>query len=423
MLFVISLLMAIIIQDAISHAPPELVGGKAKGLLRLKVLERRLNEELYQAEVTVPPFFVVPPEADLVRDQEEIRNASVQLGSTYAVRSSSCLEDVGENSFDGIFETQLDVPKNRLVQAISEVRKSAVCERARMYARRVGTRLDGRMPVIVQAMVDEKDTTGVVFSRFPCPKDIAKVVQDDVASHERHIDVFLRGIRNDGTHYASHTRPLIVSRKSFTYWWRAAYLANMAIKLEDDLGYPIIMEFASQAPRASSQKFSINLLQARKLTNLSGTERLTMPELYEPGLIATTNDISGTGDFTGEAFVVGMVGLGTKLEEVRAHGVREFDAARVNGYVLVTPFMQFFRTNLDRVTPHKKAVVAYYDLGQHHDMEIARKSDLLYLNCKDCLSHAFYEAQRYRRPPPILTHDRIRVVSDGLKGFVFNLSY
>lgn len=227
------------------------------------------------------------------------------------------------------------------------------------------------MPVVVQAMANREDGVGVAFSMFPCPKDIVKVVLDDVANRERHIDAFLRRTRDDGTHYVDQTRPLVVSKKTHRYnFQHAETLATLAVDIEDDFGYPIVMEFAAQMPKESSQQFRINLLQARRLTNLPEAKRFEIPELQERGLIATSYDVNGTGDLAAEAFVVRV---GADAGEVHADGLPEFDAANAKGYILVTPYLRFYKTHLDRITPNKRAVVAYYDLGQHHDMEIAQK--------------------------------------------------
>lgn len=64
----------------------------------------------------------------------------------------------------------------------------------------------------------------------------------------------------------------------------------------------------------------------------------------------------------------------------------------------------------------------YGELGKRHDYEIARKKGLLYLNCKDCLHMGFYSAREDNKKAPIETGEKVRVVSDGEKGFVFNLS-
>ncbi len=103
-------------------------------------------------------------------------------------------------------------------------------------------------------------------------------------------------------------------------------------------------------------------------------------------------------------------------------GLEEFDKNHPEGYVLVTPYLQFYCTHLDNWTPNKRAVVAYTDLGEHHDMEVSRKKGILYLNAKDSLSQPFYRGREHKHRYPIETGERLRVVSDGEKGFIFNLS-
>ena len=87
----------------------EIVGGKGRGLLRLKSLESKFGKHWlsWENSIVVPPFFIIPSDIDLVHSKDEILSRAKTIGNNYAVRSSSPLEDVGENSFDGIFDTYL----------------------------------------------------------------------------------------------------------------------------------------------------------------------------------------------------------------------------------------------------------------------------------------------------------------------------
>lgn len=408
-----------IIPETESEASIELVGGKGRGLLTLKSLEKELNDNAfisYRSDVRVPRFFVVPPELGLAEGYKAILKAAERLGGSYAVRSSSPLEDTGEHSFDGIFLTELDVPREMLVKAIHEVRESSTSQKARKYAAENGIELTGRMPVIVQSMVREKDETGVVYSRFPCPKDILKIVRDDQYAC-RYINAFLRGTRDDGTHYLDITGPFIVSRDwNFDTWKTIECIGFTALTVEDAIGHPVIMEFAYYSPGGEHEKVKIYPLQARKLTGLSEAIKFQMPELQEAGLIGNTYDLNGTGDFTGDAYVSILY-----KDNYIFHGLEEFDRQHPDGYVFVTPYIQFDKESLDERTPNKKAVVAYRDLGRYHDMEISRKKGILYLNANDSLSDAFSRFRESGRLP-INTGEKVRVVSDGERGFIYNLS-
>ena len=104
--------------------------------------------------------------------------------------------------------------------------------------------------------------------------------------------------------------------------------------------------------------------------------------------------------------------------------IRELDAQYSDGYVLICHMLKFGPgvfipyTNYDEVTPHKKAVVAVSDLGQHHDLDIAREKNLLYLGT-DLVDMRLEHSQGINFM--VKTGDRVRVVSDGIVGFLYNL--
>ena len=411
--------MSQLVLDTEREAPIELVGGKARGILRLKSLEGKLNEEVvYRGKVIVPNFFIVPSSINLAGSYQEILRVADSLSSEkYAVRSSSPLEDNGEHSFDGIFETYLDVPRDKLVRTIHQVRRSGRSEKAIRYTDEVGAELQDKIPVIVQAMVDKKEHTGVVYSKFPAPRDIVKIIRESAYNGERYIEAFLREYTEDGTVFPDTSSPIVVSRNYSTLLNNEVEnLASIALFAERELKYPIIMEFVTYN---DSGDWQYNLLQARKLTRLSESEKFQMPELQDKGLIASTHDLNGTGDFTGEAFSITHY---YGVDGVDADGLEEFDKSHPEGYVLVTPYLQFYCTHLDNWTPNKRAVVAYTDLGEYHDMEVSRKKGILYLNAKDSLSQPFYRGREHEHRYPIETGERLRVVSDGEKGFILNLS-
>jgi len=416
---IFQIIMNQLILDTEREAPIELVGGKARGILRLKSLEEKLNEEVvYLGKVIVPRFFIVPSSINLAGSSQEILGVADSLGSEkYAVRSSSALEDDGEHSFDGIFETYLDVPRDKLVRTIHQVRRSARSEKVVRYADEIGAELQDKIPVIVQAMVDKKEHTGVVYSKFPAPRDIVKIIRESAYDGERYIEAFPREYIEDGIVFPDTSNPVVVSRNYSTLLNNEVEnLASIALFAERELKYPIIMEFVTYN---DSGDWQYNLLQARKLTRLSESEKFQMPELQDKGLIASTYDLNGTGDFTGDAF---LIIHDYDVNGVDIDGLEEFDKNHPEGYVLVTPYLQFYCTHLDNWTPNKRAVVAYTDLGEHHDMEVSRKKGILYFNAKNSLSHPFYRGGEHEHRYPIETGERLRVVSDGEKGFIFNLS-
>ncbi len=422
-------------------APLEVVGGKAKGLLKIKPIESELNEGRTTSRVYVPRFFIVPIGVSLIEQYQTIVEAARKLASEkFAVRSSSTLEDVGEHSFDGIFTTERDVTLDQLVRSISRVRKSATSPKARAYADEKKVELTGSLPVIVQADVQNSHYTGIAYSKFPSPYNITKVVRDCLHGEwkdERFIEAFERKTEK-GHDYISY-RPFIFSREGKRgSQFEAARIADIALEVEQSFGYPIILEFAYHIEDPKDKYWTagkrikvsynpegkdiqvISLLQGRRLTNIDEATRFQIPELQEDGLVAMTYDINGVGDVSGKAFVV-RAGEESRL---MTRGLRKFDTdMKGEGYILVTHHVEFWGYEIDSMTPNKKGILAYSTLGKHHDMEIARKRGLVYLNCGDVLSTNFRRAgERKQRKEPIKTGDQIRLVSDGVKGFVYNLS-
>lgn len=148
---------------------PELeeVGGKAYNLHRL-----------IQLGMPVPHAFAVPASVHLRADdasilellKNHIENHELLVDDVrYAVRSSGVGEDGAGNSYAGIFESYLDVPKQEVFSAIQEVWQSIESSRSKMYADERSLAVE-KMGVVVQRMVDA-DFAGVAFSVCPVEKD------------------------------------------------------------------------------------------------------------------------------------------------------------------------------------------------------------------------------------------------------------
>lgn len=415
-----------IIHETDTEAPLELAGGKGKGLLRLKALEQDMNR-IYgvssYAKVRVPPFLVIPPEENLDAAYAQIVEAAQErIGSLYAVRSSSPLEDVGENSFDGVFATYHNIGPDQLIDAVHRVRESVTADKARRYAADVHVDLTPRMPVIVQTMIANPNHTGMVYSRFPSPYPIVKIIRDLTGETERSVVALRRKELHDGSHRADAINPFMAPRS-----WNPTTssdfqaLSNLALFIEDRLAYPVIMEFADDLGGDAST-FTIYPLQARRLTKLSDAKLSELPELQQDHLVCASEDVNTVGDVTGPALVITKYGDGHSSAFMGEY--EAFDRAHPEGYVLVTPFIEFYSTSMDEATPGKKAVIAYTDLGRHHDLELARKRGILYLNAEGPLHYLLSQERRrlLHAREPIETGETIRIVSDGVRGFVFNLS-
>ncbi len=434
-----------IVHDGRKGASIEEVGGKAKGLLGLKAVENKLTS--YKLDVSVPAFFVVAPEVSLAENFKALRRIVESMGvRSFAVRSSYVLEDVGEHTFDGIFDTKLNVPKDQVIRAIKEVRQSTITARSLQYSSERGITLENRMSVIIQPMVLDPDYTGVVYSKFPSPYDVAKIIKRSREGEEA-IDVYRRRQAEDHVWLGD---PLITSYKKPTSAFgregprilkdQTEGITKVVVQAEGLFGYPIISEFAYTLPE--SRSFSIpygdprahghlSLLQARRLANFEEAERFQIPELLNEGLLGQTRSVSGVGDVTAPAVVIYRAPKRENrdfVEYTRSQiaRIRKFDREHPDGYILVCPYVQFyFDHQLDSATRNKKGAVAYSDMGRDHDFDLARNKGFLYLGFgnEDAFSGTDIDRKNSgAKKQIIVTGDQIRIVSDGVQGFVYNLS-
>jgi pyruvate,water dikinase len=86
-------------------------------------------------------------------------------GGRFAVRSSGATEDLPDASYAGLYESFLDVPPDRLGEAVRACFAAAGSERVLAYhRRRGGAQLS--MAVLVQRMIDPV-AAGVAFTAHP----------------------------------------------------------------------------------------------------------------------------------------------------------------------------------------------------------------------------------------------------------------
>ena len=425
----------LIYDDARKVPPLQVIGGKARSFFRLGGFVREINKE-YEKEgikrrVEIPPFFVVPADFNL-KDRDIFLKALESLeGETVAVRSSSALEnDDQEHSFDGVFETMLDVAQKDIVDAIEQVRTSAITEKARRYAVEKGISLDERMPVIVQAMAQGTDR-GTVYSKFPAPPDITKVnikTKYDNKGWRYDISIFSREFSKRMQRYFIDDYVLINHPKTKpveSRWWTdpKRKIAEISLDIENRYKQPVSLEFIINP---ELEKYV--LLQMRRIRGIQEAEEFIFPQLQEKGFIGKTALLSGVGNIQGPALVIrGYVGTHGVL--ISGEEISEFDRTHQDGYVLVTPYLQFYEDKLDNVTPHKTGVVVYTELSLDHDFDLARSQKLLYVNVGGLLklkeeieidlnSRGMVITPQF----PIKTGDVVHIVSDGLQAYISNLS-
>src|SRR5471032_1252350 len=116
--------------DQVKAADLPHVGGKAYNCARLK-----------QAGFPVPDGLAIPSDAtdaDVRRLPDHAWLRALPDATLLAVRSSGLGEDSAGHSFAGIHETELNVDRGRLVDAVLACRRSGASEEARAYRRARG---------------------------------------------------------------------------------------------------------------------------------------------------------------------------------------------------------------------------------------------------------------------------------------------
>ncbi len=155
----------------------KLFGGKALGLFEAHQLGLAVPEAYFLStdhyEVFTTQHSHLEHTQFKIKAQEFLKKLLMQKleelpDDLYAVRSSSQYEDSSAHSFAGIFESKLDVPKAKIVEAIAEVWDSCFSLRATSYLKGETVL---RMGVIVQPMIKTK-YAGVCFSRHPSPSTV-----------------------------------------------------------------------------------------------------------------------------------------------------------------------------------------------------------------------------------------------------------
>lgn len=149
--------------DQLSPDDLHRVGGKAWNCAHLR-----------QKGFPVPDGLVVPAEAAETEIAALNRHPWFDrwlAGATFAVRSSGLDEDAPEQSFAGIHETRLDVPRTDVPAAVLACRASASAPRARDYRAGRGLPADRNgIGVLVQCMVHPV-SAGVAFTINPVTGD------------------------------------------------------------------------------------------------------------------------------------------------------------------------------------------------------------------------------------------------------------
>lgn len=130
------------IDDVLSN----IIGGKNLGLAKLAY-----------NDVSIPKAYVVP--VNSVEKKRYLNEIESLEDCKYSIRSSATVEDNKNQSFAGLFKTNLDVVKNNIANSINEVYKSVSSDRVKKYCEKFNTK-EPHMAVVIQNF-NEPEYSGV----------------------------------------------------------------------------------------------------------------------------------------------------------------------------------------------------------------------------------------------------------------------
>ncbi len=392
--------------------PREVVGGKARGLLRIIELLSELKKEFefyFPEGIDVPGFYMVPIGYDMSLSDAVLRQADALETDRYAVRSSSYWEDGREHSCDGVFLSLLDVERGNLIEAIRQVQASATGEDAQQYQRDFDVTFDNRMAVIVQKMVDGQ--LGVIYSKFSSVLNITRVVKQ-LERGGINLAVLRRfsgpGFLNVGDMLGG----------DYDFLPDASNLAGISYFLENNLGAPQRVEFMLTS--RGSGKQGLSLLQSRHIVgDLDGKLEDDNEDPNSYKFIISSYEVNGVGRVILPVVCIGKQGSEPPLENISYEAVRKLDSQYPDGYILVCNYLEFEGKKYDSVTPNKKAlVVTGPSMGlEDHSFDIARQKGLLALRV-DGLHSLLYDLD-YPEDNVLNTGDLAMLKGDGIEGKLY----
>ncbi len=258
-------------------------GGKFAGLAKLKPLIDEYNRQ-YDLNLAVPQTYAISMDIferyDIANNgaPEELVNKAmevmVKLGGNVAVRSSADVEDGETSSYSGQFDSVLSVKtKSDMRQALNTVYASAQ------------NVPDSKMAVVLQSMIETPKIAGVAYSEswYRDPFIVLNYTENKLADKliargDKEGRLFAVGkffadeqnnVHNISLDYLSNPdyKPVFMRLGDITPRWATEtdkkqyhdlfVLAALTNQLENDLGYPVDMEFAV------SKNGSFNILQQR----------------------------------------------------------------------------------------------------------------------------------------------------------------
>lgn len=248
----------VMLRDA-GGLPISVVGGKAANLARLAA-----------AGFPVPHGFIVtrnawtqPPLMLGDAIGRALSGEQFDEAATFAVRSSAVAEDLEDASYAGQYETFLDVPRERVAEAVARCRDAATAPRVSAYT--TGRRqeaIDAGIAVLVQPMVPAR-AAGVAFTANPVTGDRNETIVTAV----RGLGERLVGGDATGDEWAVRGREVVVRRmtEQAINAEQALAISRLARRVEEQFRAPQDIEWAIEADGAG---WRLLLLQARPMTAL-----------------------------------------------------------------------------------------------------------------------------------------------------------
>ncbi|MBQ9902252.1 MAG: phosphoenolpyruvate synthase [Clostridia bacterium] len=226
-------------------------------------------QKLREAGIPVPDFSVIPHE-NFRGGHTDLSGLPVLLDhdcDRFAVRSSASAEDSDSASFAGQFRTFLNVPKEEIESKVRLCFASLQSDNIKQYALKNGLNPDDlKMDVIVQRMVNP-ELAGVIFTSNPqgllneTVITVGKGLGENVVSEKAETTSYYYSA-TDRLYYYDGNENLLSDAL-------VEGLIGVSEKIKSILGDYLDIEFAVE-------KGEIFILQARKITTLSGDSPLVL---------------------------------------------------------------------------------------------------------------------------------------------------
>ena len=220
----------------------------------------------------------------LPRQITEAVEANADAATLYAVRSSGTMEDLGESSFAGQYDTALNVEKKDIPEKIMDCYRSMFSETVLSYLVDRGLPRDGyKMCVVVQEMAPA-EKSGIAFTINPSTgKDREMLIEvseglgENIVSGKTVPEQYFYNWVERRIEGWNPSNQLISKDRLPEY-------AEIFAAIQQFFGYPCDIEFAIANDR-------LYILQARKITNIqysSLKDIWTTADFKDGGVSATT---------------------------------------------------------------------------------------------------------------------------------------